>query len=111
MIARVWRGRTRLADGDAYQAFLRRTAPSDYGDVEGNRGWVLLRRDTAEAAELTFVSFWESMEAARRYAGTDAERPKYYPEDRVFLLELPERAELHDLVGADLDWWGATQSK
>jgi heme-degrading monooxygenase HmoA len=102
MIARVWKGRTSRQNGDAYGAFLHRTAYPDYGGVEGNRGWILLRRDTADAVEFTFVSLWESLEAIHRYAGADAERPKYYPEDKTFLLELPERAEHHEVVGADL---------
>ena len=44
MITRVWRGRTSLTRADAYEAFLKETAYPDYGDVDGNRGWLLLRR-------------------------------------------------------------------
>jgi heme-degrading monooxygenase HmoA len=102
MIARLWRGRTAPADADRYGAFLRRTAFPDYGTVEGNRGWILLRRDAADAVEFAFVSFWESMDAVHRYAGPEAERPKYYPEDKAFLLELPERADHYEVVAADL---------
>jgi heme-degrading monooxygenase HmoA len=104
MITRVWRGRTSPANADAYEDFLRRTAFPDYGGVEGNRGWLLLRRDTADAVELMFVSFWESMDALRRYAGADPERPKYYPEDRAYLLELPERADHYEMVDANVRW-------
>jgi heme-degrading monooxygenase HmoA len=103
MIARVWRGKTSAAKADAYEAFLKRTARPDYGGVAGNRGWVLLRRAAAEEVEFMFVSFWESMEAVRRYAGADPERPNYYPEDLAALLELPERADHYELV--DLVGW------
>ncbi len=103
MIARIWTGRTSIANADAYGAFLHRTAYPDYGGVEGNRGWLLLRRPTADAVEFTFVSLWESIEAVHRYAGADAEQPKYYPEDQQHLLELPERATNYEVVGADLD--------
>lgn len=102
MIARIWKGRTRPADAEAYGDFLHRTAYPDYGGVAGNRGWLLLRRDTPEAVEFTFVSLWESMEAVHRYAGADAERPKYYPEDRRYLIELPETAANYEVAGADL---------
>lgn len=98
----MWRGRTAVSNADAYGAFLRRAAFPDYGEAEGNRGWILLRRDNAGAVEFAFVSFWESMDAVRRYAGPEAERPKYYPEDRAFLLELPERADHYEVVEADL---------
>ena len=102
MIARIWSGKTSAADAELYGDFLHRTAYPDYGGVEGNRGWVLLRREVAGAVEFTFVSLWESLEAVQRYAGADAERPKYYPEDERYLIELPERAANYEVVGADL---------
>jgi heme-degrading monooxygenase HmoA len=100
VISRIWRGRTSFEKADAYGDFLERTAYADYGGVEGNRGWVLLRRATAEAVEFTFVSFWSSMDALRTYTGGDPERPNYYPEDRAALLELPDRVEHHEVVDA-----------
>lgn len=102
MITRVWRGRTSLEKADAYETFLRETAYPDYGDVEGNRGWLLLRRPLGDAVEFMFVSFWDSMDALRRYAGPDPEQPHYYPEDRAALLELPERVEHYEVVDDQL---------
>jgi hypothetical protein len=42
------------------------------------------------------------MEALRRYTGGDPERPKYYPEDRAALLELPEGVEHYGVVDAQV---------
>lgn len=103
MISRVWRGRTAEHAADEYEAFLRHTAYPDYGQVEGNRGWILLRRDLAADVEFMLVSFWDSMDAVQRYAGNDADRPKYYAEDRAALLELPARADLYAVVDAQVD--------
>ena len=103
MITRLWRGRTSPERADGYGEFLQRTAYPDYGEVEGNRGWILLRQDRAADVEFVFVSFWDSMDALRRYAGPDPERPKYYPEDRAALLELPERVEHYETVDSHLD--------
>ena len=104
MITRVWRGRTSVAKAKEYSSFLKQKAYPDYGGVEGNRGWLLLRRDDADSVEFMFVSFWDSMKALCRYAGAQPERPKYYPEDRAALLELPERAEQFDVVDAQVRW-------
>ena len=104
MITRVWRGRTSVEQADGYGDFLLRTAYPDYGEVEGNRGWILLRRPAEGAVEFMFVSFWDSMEALCHYAGPDPERPKYYPEDRAALLELPERVEHYEVVDAQVRW-------
>jgi heme-degrading monooxygenase HmoA len=104
VIVRVWRGRTSVAKADEYERFLKDTAYPDYGGVPGNRGWILLRRPASDAVEFMFVSFWDSMEALRAYTGGDPERPKYYPEDRAALLELPERVEHYDAVDVQAKW-------
>ncbi len=102
MIARVWRGRTSLAKADGYEAFLKRTAYPDYGDVKGNRGWILQRRELPDSVEFMFVSFWDSMDALRAYTAGDPDTPKYYPEDRAALLELPRTVEHFDIVDAQI---------
>jgi len=102
MIARVWRGRTSVAKAGEYEIFLKQTAYPDYGHVNGNRGWLLQRRQLPDSVEFMFVSFWDSMDALRAYAGDDPKTPKYYPEDRAALLELPETAEHFDIVDAQV---------
>lgn len=104
MIIRVWRGRTSAADADTYERFLKETAYPDYGEVPGNRGWILLRRGVSDNVEFMFVSFWDSMEALADYTGGDPERPKYYPEDRAALLELPEGVEHYQVVDLQARW-------
>lgn len=102
MIMRLWKGRTLPEKADAYEEFLSRTAYPDYGDVEGNRGWVLLRRDLEGLVEFTLVSFWDSMAALSTYTSGDPEHPKYYPEDLEALLDPPDRVEHHRVVDAQL---------
>ena len=72
--------------------------------MNGNRGWMLLRRPLGDAVEFMFVSFWASLEAVERYAGSDPERPKYYPEDRAALLDLPDRVDHFDVVDLRPRW-------
>jgi heme-degrading monooxygenase HmoA len=72
--------------------------------VSGNRGWMLLRHPLSDTTEFMFVSFWESMDAVERYAGGDPQRPKYYPEDRAALLELPDRVDHFEVVDLQPRW-------
>ena len=104
MIIRVWRGRTSVPKADEYERFLKETAYPDYGDVGGNRGWMLLRRPVPDAVEFMFVSFWDSMDALIDYTGGDPNRPKYYAQDRAALLELPKEVEHYDLVDLQPRW-------
>jgi len=98
MVVRVWRGSTGSAKADDYMRFLRETAYPDYGEVSGNRGWMLLRRPLADSVEFMFVSFWESMDAIGKYTGGNPEQPQYYPEDRAALLDLPDRVDHFEIV-------------
>lgn len=99
MIARVWRGNTRVEQADEYEAFTVRRGIGDYRATPGNRGALLLRRNSESTAEFLLISFWEDLEAIRRFAGPDVEKAVYYPEDDRFLLGKEPRVTHYD-VGA-----------
>ncbi|MFL6259307.1 MAG: antibiotic biosynthesis monooxygenase family protein [Thermoanaerobaculia bacterium] len=87
MIARTWHGRVPAAKADAYHDYLLRTGVADYAGTPGNHGVHVLRRVEGEVAHFLLITYWESVEAIRRFAGEDYERARYYPEDDGFLLE------------------------
>jgi len=91
VIARIWHGRTRPEDYDAYTRFLEERAVPDYRSTPGFVRLSFLRRLTEEAGEFTLITWWESLEAIRAFAGDEIDRAKYYPEDSEFLLEFEER--------------------
>jgi drug/metabolite transporter (DMT)-like permease/heme-degrading monooxygenase HmoA len=97
-IARVWHGRTRADEADAYLAFLRARAVPDYAAVPGNRGVVVLRRVEGGEAHFHTVTFWESEAAVGAFAGDDVTRARYYPEDARYLLEREPRATHYEVV-------------
>ena len=88
MIARLWHGRTPIEKAGAYSKFLNARAIPDYQSTPGNLAVHILRRDAGDAAHFYTLTFWESLEAIRRFAGDPVARAKYYPEDRDFLLSL-----------------------
>jgi len=61
---------------------------TDCRATPGNRGVEVLRRTVGDETHFVFISFWDSMDAIRAFAGDDVERARYYPEDRDYLLEL-----------------------
>ncbi len=99
MIVRVWRGVTPEAKADQYVQFVKATGVKDYRATEGNQGVLLLRRVSDGRAEFVLISFWESWDAIRRFAGGDANKAVYYPEDQEYLLALePEVLHYEVLV-------------
>ena len=102
MIARVWRGTTRLRDADEYDAFLQARGFADYQATPGNEGALLLKRLSEETAEFVLISFWKDLDSIRRFAGSDPEKAVYYPEDERFLLGKEPRVTHYELAGGAL---------
>ena len=99
MIARMWRGRTKAGDAEAYRELLSRTGATDCAATPGNHGVQVFRRVDGDVAEFLFVSFWESYDAIERFSGPDRDKPVYYPEDRGFLLELEPTVVHYEVIG------------
>ncbi len=87
MIARLWRGWTSLDDADAYVAYVERTGIEGYRATPGNRGAWILRRLHADRAEICTLSFWDSLDAIRAFAGEDVEQAVFFPEDDRYLID------------------------
>ncbi len=100
MIARIWRGVTPESKADEYSEYLAATGLKDYAAVEGNRGVFCLRRVGEGKAEFVLISLWDSWDAIRRFAGDDVERAVYYPEDKVYLLELDPNVKHYEVLSA-----------
>ena len=88
MIARTWHGVTDASKADEYLDYLNKTGVAEYRATQGNLGVYVLRRIEGNKAHFLLLTLWESEEAIKRFAGSDMEKAKYYPEDEQFLLEL-----------------------
>jgi len=105
VIARLWHGRVRPERADAYADFLAARAIPDYRSVAGNRGVRILRRDGDDAVHFVTLSFWESEDAIRAFAGDDLLKAKYYREDAGFLLEFEPQVLHYAVVAGDGAGW------
>jgi heme-degrading monooxygenase HmoA len=88
MITRIWHGRTTATKSDEYLNLMRTVAIPDYRSIPGNKGAYALRRIEDDTAHFLMVTFWESEDAIRAFAGDDIRVAKYYDFDKSFLLEL-----------------------
>ncbi len=103
MIARIWRGAVREEDAEAYASYMTRTGIPGYAETPGNRGVYMLRRTTAENCEFVMVTFWESLEAVKAFAGEDYETAVFYPEDDHYLVERDLKSAHFEVAAAVLD--------
>jgi heme-degrading monooxygenase HmoA len=88
MVTRIWHGATPVGKSDEYLNLMRTVAIRDYRSTPGNQGAYALRRIQGDTAHFLMVTFWESEEAIRAFAGDDIGRAKYYDFDKDFLIEL-----------------------
>ena len=97
MIARIWRGVVRADDAAEYRAYVDETGLREYRETPGNRGAWILQRVDGERCEILTLSFWDSFDAIRDFAGDEPELAVYYPEDDRFLLERDDRVSHYEL--------------
>ena len=100
MVVRMWHGRVPSNKAPAYREFVNRRAIPDYRSVPGNISVHILERQEGEITHFITLTFWESMDAVRAFAGEDVERAKYYPEDEDFLLEFEPTVVHYEVVGS-----------
>ncbi len=86
-IARIWHGRTPLARADEYRQYLFDAGIKKIASLPGNRGVQLLMRKTESEAEFMVVSYWDSVDAIKGYAGPTYENVHDLPRDSEFLID------------------------
>lgn len=99
--ARIWRGRTKAKDFDAYAAYLYEHGVLKIERMEGNLGVQMFRHQVGDIGDFMVVSFWPSLEAIRVWSGDDLTRTRHLEKDPEFLLELPERVTLVEVCAND----------
>jgi hypothetical protein len=95
-VARIWRGRTRRDVADQYEPYLRaqgiplleRTA----------LGVQLFREDRDEESWFVVISYWADTEAMAAFTRDDPMKVHHLERDAEFLIELPERIEIHRIL-------------
>jgi heme-degrading monooxygenase HmoA len=101
MIARTWRGATKAEDAEAYLQYLHQTGFRGFRETPGNLGALALRQIVDSKAVFLVVSFWESEDAIRAFAGAAIERAVFYPEDDHFLVERDNHVTHFEVVYRD----------
>ena len=98
MIGRLWRGWTSREDADAYEELLRAKILPGIHRVAGYKGAYLLRRDGDDETEFVTLTFFETMEAVRAFAGEDYEAAVVPPEARELLSRFDQKSVHYETV-------------
>jgi DNA-binding IscR family transcriptional regulator len=97
MIARHWRGWTKLQDADEYEKLLKERVLPELSGIAGYRGGYILRHDSSEESAFVVINFFESLDAVRQFAGPNYETPVFEPEAKLLLSRLDAVANHYEV--------------
>lgn len=100
MIARIWHGAVPPEKEQAYLKLMLEVAIPEYEATPGNRGaWCMVHNEDS-LAHFQMLTFWDSVEAVKLFAGEDYLAAKYYDFDTEYLVEMEPRVRQYELYGA-----------
>ena len=102
MIARMWHGRTPLDKVDEYRRYLFDVGVKKIATLPGNRGVQMMVANTAAQGEVVVISYWDSVDAIKSYAGADYTKVHDLPRDKDFLIDKEALVRHFDL---DVNLW------
>jgi hypothetical protein len=88
VIARHWRGWTKVQDADAYENLLTQNVFPSLSGIEGYQGGYILRHNGEEEVEFVVINLFDSLEAVKRFAGPDYSTPVFEPEAKRLLCRI-----------------------
>lgn len=96
-IARMWHGRVPNAKAAEYEAYLA-SAIKKFPTIKGNRGYQMMKETVGAETHFSVISYWESREAIKAYAGEDIRKVRSLPRDPEFLVEVEPTVMNYDLA-------------
>jgi heme-degrading monooxygenase HmoA len=97
VVARIWHGKTLTSKAAEYYDYLR-TGIKKIESIPGNLGVQVLRLNNGKITEFTVISYWESRDAIRAFAGNDIEKVRPLPKDSEYLIEPETKVKHFDVL-------------
>jgi heme-degrading monooxygenase HmoA len=97
-VARIWKGRTLAVKADEYEKYLNASGVAKILATPGNLGVQMLRRADGDKTEFVVISFWESIDAVKNFAGPDYQKAVILERDREYLLEVEPNVLHYEVV-------------
>jgi heme-degrading monooxygenase HmoA len=98
MIARVWRGWAPSATADDYQRHYESEVADHLSQVAGFQGARLLRKDDGDEVMFTSLTFFDSLDAVRGFAGDELDSAVVEGAARRVLSRWDERVTHHEIA-------------
>ncbi len=97
MIARQWHGAVPESKAKEYLELMRTVALPECRETRGNRGAWCLTREEGDLVHFVMLTFWDDIEAIKRFAGENYALAKYYDFDSDYLVKVGERVTHYEI--------------
>lgn len=98
MIARIWKAQATPERVRDYADYLKSTVVPELSAIRGYQGVTLLQRDQNGAVDVTVITWWESLEAIRAFAGEAIETAVVHDSAAGMLIDFDRRVEHHQVT-------------
>lgn len=98
VVARIWHGKTLTTKASEYYNYLNEAGIKKIQAIPGNLGVQVLRRTDGKITEFIVISYWESRDAIRAFAGNDIEKVRFLPKDNEYLIEPETKVKHFDVL-------------
>ncbi|HFD32225.1 MAG TPA: antibiotic biosynthesis monooxygenase [Gammaproteobacteria bacterium] len=87
MIAREWKTRCPRHQKKGFIEYLYKTGIKDSAETDGYQGAQIFARGLNDQVEITLITYWDSMNSIKGFAGDDISLARLYPEDYRYELD------------------------
>jgi heme-degrading monooxygenase HmoA len=87
MIVRTWTATATPGGADDYCRHFEQVVLPKLRELDGFRGAYVLRQEAGEVSRIEDLTFWESLDAVRAFAGSDLETAVVDPLAEAMLLD------------------------
>ena len=98
MITRIWHGWTNVENADKYEALLKSEILPGIHRVAGFKGATVLRRPAGEEIEFITLTYFETLEDVKVFAGEDYELAVVLPHAQKLLKHYDLRSVHYETV-------------
>ena len=98
MIARIWRGTTKLADAEGYQKYLYRFVVPTYRTADGNHGVYVMKEFQGELVHFLLLTFWASNNSLTKYIGILGDVIHLSPDEKKFLVAYESTSRCYEVI-------------
>lgn len=98
MIAREWKARCPQNHSVGFINYLNKTGIKDASSTPGFIAAQIFTRELNDRVEVTLISYWESLDSVKAFAGDDISVARLYPEDYQYELEADDFVVHYEVV-------------